>query len=79
MKKLTKIVTGAAAGLGLLALMFTGRGDSEEPQESAEARAHAPDDDQAASVRGRAERSPEGSAVTSDLIDEIDGTDLFVG
>lgn len=74
MKKLTKIVTGAAAGFGLLALVFAGKGDTEEAGEKAEAQETSASEDQVASVQLPRER--EGSRV---IHEELDGTDLFVG
>lgn len=72
--RLVKIVTGAAAGFGLLALVFTGKGDSEDAGEGAEARAPSVSEDQVTSVR--APSGPEGSDL---LREDLDGTDLFVG
>lgn len=74
MKGLTKILTGAAAGFGLLALVFAGKGDSEDSAEDAEVRAPSISEDQVTTVR--APSAPEGSGI---LREELDGTDLFVG
>lgn len=74
MKRLAKLVTGAAAGFGLLALVFAGRGDSEDEGDGAEARAPSVSQDQVTTVRSPS--GPEGSGL---LDEELDGTDLFVG
>ena len=74
MKRLAKLVTGAAAGFGLLALVFAGRGDSEDESDRAEAPAPSVSQDQITSVR-----SPSGPEGTGLMGEELDGTDLFVG
>lgn len=74
MKRLTKVLTGAAAGFGLLALMFAGRGDSEEPGERAEAETPSASHGEISSVR-----APSAPENLEGMEEELDGTDLFVG
>lgn len=74
MNRLAKILTGAAASVGLLALVFTGKGDSQETADRSEVRRPSSSGDPAATVR--APREPEGSGI---LHEDLDGTDLFVG
>ena len=74
MNRIAKLVTGAAAGFGLLALVFAGRGDSEDNGERADSRAPSVSQDQVTSTRHP--KGPEGSGVIGE---ELDGTDLFVG
>lgn len=73
-KRIAKLLTGAAAGFGLLALVFAGRGDSEDEGDRAEARAPSVSQDQITSVRTPS--GPEGPGL---MDEELDGTDLFVG
>lgn len=72
--RFAKLVAGAAAGVGLLALVFAGRGDSDDAADPDDARAPSVSEDQVASVR--AAPGPEGSGVLSE---DLEGTDLFVG
>lgn len=75
LNRFTKLLTGAAAGVGLLALMFSGKGSSsDKAEERADAEAGSADHDQVSTVIGPSER--EGSEA---MRKELDGTDLFVG
>lgn len=74
MNRLVKLVTGAAAGFGLLAVVFAGKGKTEDDGGSAEARAPTVPTDQITSVR-----SPRGAEGAGEMDEELDGTDLFVG